>query len=58
MKDKFYYCSFKKRVEGDLNEIESAEKTDNGVVIRTKEAEMEILCTSKRYREALMNKLA
>lgn len=58
MKNKFYYCNFKKRVEGDLSEIESVEKTDSGVIIRTKEAEMEVLCTSKRYREALLDKLA
>lgn len=58
VKDKFYYSSFKKRVEGDLSEIESVEETDTGVIIRTKEAEMEVLCTSKHYREALINKLA
>lgn len=58
MKDKFYYCNIKKRVEGDLSEIESVEKTDSGVIIRTKEVEMEVLCTSKRYRETLLNKLA
>lgn len=58
MKNKFYYCNFKKRVEGDLSEIESVEKTDSGVIIRTKESEMEVLCTSKQYREALLDKLA
>lgn len=58
MKDKFYYCSYKKRLEGGLSEIEGAEKTDSGVVIRTKDAEMEVFCTSERYREALINKLA
>lgn len=58
LEDKFYYCSFRKRLEGELGEIESAEKTDKGVLIRTKEAEMEVLCTSKRYRDALLGKLA
>lgn len=58
VKDKFYYCNFKKRVEGDLSEIENVEKTGGGVIIRTKKEEMEVFCTSKRHREALLNKLA
>lgn len=58
LRDKFYYCNFKKRVEGDLSEIESVEKTDTGMIVRTEEEEMEILCTSEKYRKALLERLA
>lgn len=57
VKDKFYYCNFKKRLEGDLSEIVSVEKTYAGVTIWTNKEVMEVLCTSEKYREELMNKL-
>lgn len=57
LEDRFYYCNFKKRVEGNLSEIKSVESSDCGVIICTKEVEMEVLCTSKRYRETLLGKL-
>lgn len=58
LRDKFFYYNFKKRVEGNVSEIESVEKTDNGMIVRTKEEEMEIFCTSEKYREKLLEKLA
>ena len=57
IKDKFYYCDFKGRVEGDLSEIERSEEADMGIIIYTKEEKMKILCTSERYRDSLLDKL-
>ncbi|MBD5097153.1 MAG: hypothetical protein HDT40_09210 [Lachnospiraceae bacterium] len=57
MKNKFYYCDFKKRVEGSLSEIERAEKSDTGMIIYTKEDKMEIFCTLERYKDSLLEKL-
>jgi len=57
IKDKFYYCDFRKRVQGDLSEIERIEKADTGVIIYTKEEKVEIFCTSERYRSVLLEKL-
>lgn len=57
VKDKFYYCSFKQRLEGSLEEIEKVERVGNGVVIYAKEAKMEILCTKEKYLEILMEKI-
>lgn len=57
MKNKFYYCDFKKRVEGSLSEIERAEKSDTGMIIYTKEEKMEIFCTLERYKDSMLDKL-
>ena len=57
IKDKFYYCDFKKRVEGRLNEIERREEADIGIIMYTKEEKMKVLCTSRRYSDSLLEKL-
>lgn len=58
MKNKFYYCDFKKRVEGSLNELERAEKLETGMIIYAKEEKMEIFCTLERYMNSLLEKLS
>lgn len=58
IKDKFYYCDFRKRVQGNLSEIERVEKADTGMIIYTKEEKVEIFCTAERYRCALLEKLS
>lgn len=58
IRDKFYYCNFKKRVEGNLNEMKSVEKTEKGVLINVRDREMEILCTSDRYRDSFIKELS
>lgn len=58
MKNKFYYCDFKKRVEGSLNELERAEKLETGMIIYAKEEKMEIFCTLERYKNSLLEKLS
>lgn len=57
VKDTFYYCACRKRAEGKLEEIEGVEKTEKGVVILANGKEIEIFCTSDRYRDVLMEKL-
>lgn len=57
IKDKFYYCDFKGRVEGSLSEIERGEEADIGMIMYTKEEKMKILCTSERYRNSLLENL-
>lgn len=57
IKDNFYYCDFKKRVEGRLNEIERREEADIGIIMYTKEEKMKVLCTSRRYSDSLLEKL-
>ncbi len=57
IKDKFYYCSFKQRLEGSLESIEEVQRGDKGVIICTKEEKMEIMCTKEQYLEALIRKI-
>ncbi len=57
IKGRFYYRSFQQRLEGSLEEIETVERREKGVVIRAKGKEMEIRCTSEPYVEALMGKI-
>ena len=57
MKDRFYYRDLKQEIEGSIEEIESVERKKEGVVIRTKEEEMEIRCTKEKYVEELMKKI-
>lgn len=49
VKDTFYYCAYKRRVEGKLEDIEKVEKTEKGAVICAGEEKMEIFCTSKLW---------
>ena len=57
IKDKFYYRNFRQEIEGSIEEIESVERKKGGVVIGTKEEEMEIRCTKEKYVEELMKKI-
>lgn len=57
MKDKFYYCSITKRMEGSLEEIEEIKVTDEGIKIYAKGEEMKMFCTSKKYVDSFIKKI-
>lgn len=57
MKNKFYYCSITKRIEGNLEEIEEIKVTNEGIKICAKGEEMKMFCTSKKYVDSFIKKV-
>lgn len=58
IKDKFYYCSFMRRMEGSLGEIEQVQRVHKGMRIHVRGGELEIMCTKEKYVDTLEKKLS